>query len=312
MNHIGNIIHEFRNSLHLTRQELSAEICSEKYLYMIEKGDRTPSTEVMRRLEDRMGVAIFKYYDYLDCAEPIKVCSLIERFYRHRRESNFDAILKDTKEAMHLNDFRNDPWKYEIKINHLMMKVFAENNYKQSIPILIETIEEVKQERAYNISLSALYVLLSTCYQMDRDIDNARRSVALASEAISGKQEMTKYVYITTMVKLNKITMHYLAGEMNEVIEEALDLLKYEEEKRYKGYSDHASFYLAFAYFQIGQEEKGIRWFQKALCMMLISPDAANMQYLSSYEIFDVMMRDKRISKDLVDEFKNEYKLIGL
>lgn len=64
MNHIGNIIHEFRNSLHLTRQELSAEICSEKYLYMIEKGDRTPSTEVMRRLEDRMGVAILKYYEY--------------------------------------------------------------------------------------------------------------------------------------------------------------------------------------------------------------------------------------------------------
>ena len=42
---------------------------------------------------------------------------------------------------------------------------------------------------------------------------------------------------------------------------------------------------------------------------MLLNPNATNMYYLANYEIFNVMIRDKRISKDLVDEFKNVYKL---
>jgi hypothetical protein len=50
-----------------------------------------------------------------------------------------------------------------------------------------------------------------------------------------------------------------LAREFNEVIEHALGLIEYEGEMRYKGYSDHVSFYLAFAYFQIGREEKVIQ-----------------------------------------------------
>ncbi|HBR01748.1 MAG TPA: hypothetical protein DD738_03975 [Ruminiclostridium sp.] len=145
---------------------------------------------------------------------------------------------------------------------------------------------------------------------MARDIDNARNNVALACEIINGKHEMEKYVYITTVVKINKITMHYLAEEFDAVIEHALALIEYEGEMRYKGYSDHASFYLAFAYFQSGQEEKGIQWFYKALGMMLLNPNTADMYYLARYEIFNVMIQDQRISKGFVDEFKNEYKLI--
>ena len=310
MNHIGNVIKEYRTMLHLSRKELSADICSEKYLYMIEKGNRTPSTEVMRLLSNQMGVDIFKYYEYLDCAEPIKVCSFAEEFYRHRRENNLNAILNDTEEASRLKDFHKAPWKYEITINHLMVKVFAKNDSTRTIPILIDTIAEIKQEGVHNIVLASLYVLLSTCYQMARDIDNARKNVALACEIVSGKQRMVKYIYITAVVKINKITMHYLAGEFHEVIEHALALIEYEGEMRYKGYSDHASFYLAFAYFQIGQEEKGIQWFYKALGMMLLNPNAVDMYYLSQYEIFHVMIRDQRIAKGFVDEFRNEYKLI--
>lgn len=310
MNHIGNVIKEYRTMLHLSRKKLSTDICSEKYLYMIERGDRTPSTEVMRLLSDRMGVDIFKYYEYLDCAEPIKVCSFVEEFYRCRRENNFNAILKDTEKASHLQDFHNAPWKHEITINHLMVKVFSENDSMRTIPMLSDAIAEIKREGVHNIVLASLYVLLSTCYQMACDIDNARKNVALACEIINGKQRMMKYVYITTVVKINKITMHYLAEEFNEVIECALALIEYEGEMRYKGYSDHASFYLAFAYFQIGQEETGIQWFYKALGMMMLNPNAVDMYYLAKYEIFNVMIQDARIAKGFVDEFKSVYKLI--
>lgn len=309
MNHIGSIVNEFRNMLHLTRKELSAGICSEKYLYMIEKGDRTPSTEVMRRLGDRMGVDIFKYYEYLDCAEPIQVCSFIERFYRYRLESDFNAILEDTEKASQIKDFRNVPWRYEIKINQLMLKVLCENDPIRTIPVLIDTITEIKQKEADSNSLASLYVLLSTCYQITQDIDNARRTVLLACQLVSGRQGMVKHIQVTAAVKLNKITMHFFAAEFYDVIENALDLIQYEEEMRYKGYSDQAYFYLAFAYFQSGQEEKGIQWFHKALCIMLVNRNTNNMHYFIEHEIFHVMLQDKRMSKDLIDKFADKYQL---
>lgn len=304
MNYIGNIIHEFRNILPLTRKELCAGICSEKYLYMIEKGIRTPSTEVTRLLSDRLGVDIFKYYEYLGCAEPIKVCNFIERFYRHRMESNFDAVLEDTEKASQLKDFRKIPWLYEIKVNQLMLRVLSENDYLQTIPILIDTIAEIQQKRANRNVLAGLYVLLSTCYQMDRDMVNAKKAVALAYEWVSGRQGMAKYIQISSAIRLNKITIHYLSEDFDEVIKNALALIEYEDELHFKGYSDQAAFYLAFSYFQSGQEKQGILWFHKALCTVLVNHNPINMRYLAGYEVFSVMLQDKRISEDLVEKFQ--------
>ncbi len=50
----------------MSRKELAENICSEKYLYLIEKGDRTPSSEITRLLGDKVGVDIFKYYAVYD------------------------------------------------------------------------------------------------------------------------------------------------------------------------------------------------------------------------------------------------------
>lgn len=66
MNYIGSIIRDSRNRLRMSRKELAENICSEKYLYLIEKGDRTPSSEITRLLGDKVGVDIFKYYAVYD------------------------------------------------------------------------------------------------------------------------------------------------------------------------------------------------------------------------------------------------------
>lgn len=41
MNYIGNVIKEFRDRKQISRKMLSENVCTEKYVYLIEKGERT-------------------------------------------------------------------------------------------------------------------------------------------------------------------------------------------------------------------------------------------------------------------------------
>ncbi len=307
MNHIGNVIKEHRNMLHMSRKALSDNICSDKYLYMIEKGERTPSSEITRLLGDKMGVDLFKYHIYLDCKNPVQICYYIEMFYKSRRENDLVSLVEISEEARQIPDFGKEPWIYEIELNYLMVQVLGKEDFVNSIPSIQKIITKMEQKRLYDVCLAFYYVLLSTCYQMARDIKSTRAIVMLANETIKGKEKIAKYVQVIVAVKINIITMHYLAGELDQVIEESLKLVQYQNEMCYHTCLHHTLFYLAYAHYQHGWEEDGIEWFQKALSLMIVHHRDKDMYYLSSYGIFDVIIRDERVPKDLVKKIKSVY-----
>ncbi len=307
MNYIGNVIREYRDMLGISRRQLSDCICTEKYVYMIENGERTPSSQITRLLGDKMGVDLFKYNEYLDCADPIGVNSAIESFNKFRRENNLTSLVQATEKAIHLQDFRKEPWIYEIELNRHMIKILGEGDFLNSINIIQDTIAKIEQNHPQNICIVNFYVLLSICFQMARDLKSAKRVIMLANDAIEGKQKIAKYAQVVISVKINTITMHYLAGELDSVIKEGIILNEYEDEMCCHERSHHAFFYLAFAYYQSGAEEEGIEWFLKALCATLIRQKTMDMYYLTSYEIFDVMIQDKRIPKGLSNRIKEKY-----
>ncbi|MFT4007069.1 MAG: helix-turn-helix transcriptional regulator [Lacrimispora sp.] len=311
MNHIGNVIREYRGILHMSRHELAENICSEKYLYMVETGKRTPSCHMVRTLGDKMRVDLCKYSEYFDCLNPVQVRSFIEKFYIYRRDNNYAALKEATEEALKIEDYHKDPWRYEIQLNYLITKVFGERDFISPIPQLTAVISEMEGKKVSGPCLISLYVLLSTCYQMARDIDNARNVVTRTMEAIKGKQENAKYVQVAAAAKLNEITMHHLAGEFEAVIEEAHALFEYENEMSYREYTHYGYFFLAFAYYESGRKEKGMKWFHKALSAMLVTHKAEDMYYIAAYDIFKTMLTDPMMSKDLLHEFMNEYDPIG-
>lgn len=310
MNHIGNVIKEYRGILHMSRHELAENICSEKYLYMVETGKRTPSCHMVRSLGDKMKVDLCKYSEYFDCLNPVKVGSFIEKFYIYRRDNNYAALKEATEEALKIEDYHKAPWRYEIQLNCLITKVFGERDFIKPIPELNAVISEMERKKVSGPCLISLYVLLSTCYQMARDIDNARNVVTRTMEAIKGKQGNAKYVQVAAAAKLNEITMHHLAGEFEAVIEEAQALFEYENEMSYREYTHYGYFFLAFAYYESGRKENGMKWFHKALSAMLVTHKAEDMYYIAAYDVFKTMMSDRMMSKDLLHEFMNEYDTI--
>lgn len=52
VNWIGKVIKEHRDIVGMSRKTLSEDICTEKYIYLIEKGKRTPSANVIKLLGD--------------------------------------------------------------------------------------------------------------------------------------------------------------------------------------------------------------------------------------------------------------------
>lgn len=131
MNHIGSVINKIRCSLDVSRNKISKNICSEKYLYLIEKGDRTPSAEILRLFSNKLGVDLFEYYHFLDCADPIQVCDGIKLFNLYRRVADFGTLKNLSDDMASLPDFQRAPWKYELDVNRISYTLFLEKKSKR-------------------------------------------------------------------------------------------------------------------------------------------------------------------------------------
>ena len=161
MNHIGNVIKEVRCNLGMSRSELSENICSEKYLYLIEKGERTPSTEIVRLFSAKLGANIFEYYKYLDCIDPVKVLEAIKKFNTYRRIADFESLKKLSDSMAVLPDFQKMHWKYEIEVNRLSYMVFVDQKCNEAITLIKELLSQIEPKYSEEEYTANLYLLLS-------------------------------------------------------------------------------------------------------------------------------------------------------
>jgi len=54
--HIGPVIKALRLERKMTQSELAAGICSRSYISLVEKGQVTPSPDIVKRLAERLGI----------------------------------------------------------------------------------------------------------------------------------------------------------------------------------------------------------------------------------------------------------------
>lgn len=307
MNFIGNVIKEYRSSIGMSRKELSQNICSEKYVYLIEKGERTPSAEVTRQFGDAMGIDLFKYYEYLDCINPIEVEMTIKNFNQFRIENEMDALKEITEKAMQLPDFQRKPWVYEIEYNRISYMTFKEFRFREAIKEILNIVQNTEPKYLKTICFARYYILLSICYQLIRDFDNAQIATLAATEIVANKHNIAKNAQVVVAVKLYKITLNYFLGKFEDVINDGHELNQYQIKMNTYELGHHGFFYLAYSYYQIGLEVEGISWFLKALYAAHIRYKPRDIYYLTKHEMFQVLCRDSRVPSELVKQFKAKY-----
>ncbi len=304
MNHIGSIIKSYRTMRNMSRSKLAEHICSGKYIYLIEKGERTPSADMLRQLSSRLGVDLFDHFQYLDCMDPIAVRKLMKQVALCRRKGDFTTL---EEAAIHLPDFRSKPWAYEIEVNRIISMIFVQHRYQEAISELQAFLQRMDPQYRETVHMANMYVLFSTSYQNTGDLINAKKAVLSAKELVETKKENEKYVSSVISVMISSMTLQYQSGEFEDCIADAHELLQYQKKFNSIERVFYAFFYQAFAYYQIGAHQEAIESFKKGIYYVLINDRPMDVYYLSAQDVFDALLNDNEMSPDIVREFKVKY-----
>ncbi len=274
----------------------------------IEKGEREPATEMTRKLGDKLGVDLFDFYPYLDCADPVSVRESIKKFVFYRSRGDFAALKEVTDQVIDLPDYKKRPWHCEIGINRFLYMAFIENKYHEVITEINRLINMVDVQLLNDDCILGLYIMLSSCYQITGDLPNAKCAVLKANEIILNNQNIRDKQNVIS-VKISLQSMFYLSGEYKKSIQVGNELLLYQQDVDSYERMNYTYFFLAFAYYKTEAYHKAIESFKKGMYHLLILHKPIDVELLSSYEVFSKMLNDGGINPYLVAEFKDKYKI---
>lgn len=307
MNHIGNLINGFRKNMNMTRADLAKDICTEKYIYLIEKGQRTPSSDILRLISDRLRVDIFSYFQYLDCIDPIKVHAIMKELQLCHRNTDFSATKKLVKIAEKIPDFKQEPWIFEVEANKIGYKIFNENKYEEAINDINYILDGMELKYLNSIHVVNIYVLLSTCYQITGDFASAKDVALKAYEISSNKNNFVGYAQYIVTAKINVLTLYYLSGEFDKAINIGEELLKYNNRESMSLRNHFIFAFLAFSYYKTKRYDEAFSYFKKSLLILLIDYQPLDLHHIAAQDVFNSMLNDERISRELVRELNELY-----
>lgn len=301
MNHIGNIIKEFRCLRNMTRNELAEDVCTEKYIYLIERGDRTPSTGLLRMFNDRLRVDLFEYYKFLDCKEPIRVKEIIDELTFCQRQSDFIKAEKLVSTAKDLPDFKMKPWIYIFEANRIACKVFNERRYEEAIGEIKNMIQKLDDEHADSVYVLSLYVLLSTCYQILGSWNDAKGIIFKADDIITKRYNYENYNHIIITARISLLTVHYHLKEFNKAIQIGQELVKLQQSSDSLSRIHYTFAFMAFAYYNTDNYEKAFMYFNKVVYILLTYYIPNDAYFIMSQDGFELMAKDNRMNQQVVN-----------
>lgn len=307
MGHIGKVIRQYREKQNLSRADIVDGICTEKYLYLIEQGKRTPSVSIVRQLGNRLSVDFFKYYEYLECKYPTDILECIEEFSLCRRLNDMEKLIESIRKAKKISDFLKEPWSIEIKINEIIYNIQKEGEIKESIVELEKTLHEMDSKFKNDIYGANILMLLSSCYQINSDLRSSEQVLKKASEITEGKEEVYRYLETIIAIKISKIALYYLNADYDRAISEGEQLYFYQVSKSANEKFLNTFFYIAAAYYEKGMEREAIDWFAKVLYISLINDKHQDLYFYTQYEVFPKLLYSKEVPESLRRKFREKY-----
>jgi transcriptional regulator with XRE-family HTH domain len=133
MHRFGKVIRHFREEQNLTRNELSDGICHSQYLYMIERGERNPSFEVLEMIFSRLNIKWLQYLYFLEMDNPVEY----EKDYRVTVKAFEDNDMETIR--LIFNKYKDELDKYPLTIQYhtfYSLLYFKRGEYREVIDYL--------------------------------------------------------------------------------------------------------------------------------------------------------------------------------
>ncbi|MDN6730696.1 MAG: helix-turn-helix domain-containing protein [Atopostipes suicloacalis] len=305
---IGDIIQEQRELLKMTQEELAKGICSEKYIYLIEKNERNPSAFILNDLSERLGIGLFDFYNYSEYESNDLILKHRQNFNLYTEKSDLIALKRESMKASKLKSFQEEPLIYDISVIDSAYQLNVKGKTKETI----ERLNGILSKDGLvigNIARINVYVLLSTAYQLEGEWDKAQTMIEKAYERIKTKTKFDRYNVTIISVLISLTALYFNRKDYKSLLEIALELKKLHN--KYSSYNRYyyVNFYLAFAYFENEEPKKAKEYFMSGIHSALLFKSVIDIPYLLKidgiYELAKDLSIDERYFQQLeqiVDE----------
>lgn len=303
MKMIGPIIQNKRIAKGLSRKELSKNICTEKHIYLIETNRRNPSVKMLNKISRRLGIDLFKYYQYLDFEDPMSVMGYKNKFEREIQLSNIKKLKRIADQASKLEAFKSEPLNYDITIINLLYEgIIIKEERKKSREQIKLVLSTAKLEMD-PFALIYGYVALSTLYQLDGQLNEAKETLLLACELIEDQVRKPGYqtVYISLIISL--LSYYYHENNNEEIIRYGKKILTFQKEENEYNRIYYPEFYLASAYYRTKSFSKSKKHFVRALHAMSLFGNEFDNSIIQTMPIFSEMLKYYSIEEKSIIHF---------
>lgn len=302
---IGQIMRQRREEMGMTRQKLAESICSEKYIYMIENNQRTPSVEIVNKFNKKLKINLFEYYDVLKCNDPVGVKYFSDRFTYYRRRGDIKSLMEISYEAKSCSDFNREPLCHEITVIELEFKFYENGNYNQIIHDIQKSYFSNNKVNVMDITLSRVYKIMSMCYLKLSDVENANNYYHKGYEIIEGNEEIEKYRESIHSYMMYKLSILYHEKSYNNIISHSKKTLRYQERMSDYDRIYYVYYYAAFAYYELEKFEKSRMLFIRASYAIILYNSLFDYEQIKQYSHFYKIMDALEIPETLKIELKN-------
>lgn len=155
-----------------------------------------------------------------------------------------------------------------------------------------------------------LYLLLSTCYQIIDNLEEARKATLTAYGLIQNKINISYFRDTVITARLNTLTLFYKSGEYDKAIDIGRELVKYHYEVNSYEKILNSCFFLAFACYKSKLFDEALEMYKTGIYAAIVDYRPQDIYYISLQDVFYDILNEKAISSDLINEFKKKYSVI--
>ncbi|CAH2213404.1 helix-turn-helix domain-containing protein [Tepidibacter aestuarii] len=107
---IGQIIKELREKQNMTKTQLADGICSISYITRIEKGERCPTSVILRQITNKLGISPEHLFRAIESSTSLHVKELLDQIFLYIERHDFKNIyelIKSKKEELHVTSIHD-------------------------------------------------------------------------------------------------------------------------------------------------------------------------------------------------------------
>ncbi len=291
----------------MSQKELADKYCSTKYIYLIEKGERTPSSNLLRKFSNKLGIDFFELYEYLECKDPMAVFSHIKSFDKYKRRYDYKNLEDLTNQLRTEPDFLVYPWKCELEINDLTRLIVGQRKAEQGIERILVLLKECDLDVCCDKHIAELYCLLGGCYLLIGKTEECFRVLDAAGVLIHNKTNMSQFHQVYILMKLELIYYYLLTKEYHDAVQEGLVLLGFQRDNNLFERIHCTLFMVMAGYARLGQDVKAVDFCKQALWTVLAHHKEFEARRFMCYEVFLKILHHSLMDEGLVREFADRF-----